>query len=97
MTCHIIRHKSYKLHVDDIKLFRMKLSYNKRTGRVTERSMSGNMWQSSKLKRGANVIVATPGQLVHYMKSKIIRNGSLQYNFIISDNNRFIFVYRFES
>ena len=86
---------SYNLY--DIKLFRMKLSYNKRTGRVTERSMSGNLWQSSKLKRGANVIVATPGQLVHYMKSKIIRNGSLQYNFIISDNNRFIFVYRFES
>ena len=56
----------------------MKLSYNERTGQLTEKSMSGNLWQSSKLKQGANVIVATPGQLVHYMKSHVIRKGSTQ-------------------
>ena len=57
--------------------FSMKLSYNERTGQLTEKSMSGNLWQSSKLKQGANVIVATPGQLVHYMKSHVIRKGSM--------------------
>ena len=53
----------------------MKLSYNEKTGKLTEQSMSGNEGQSKKLKKGANVIVATPGQLVHYMNSHIIRIG----------------------
>ena len=43
----------------------MKLSYNEKTGELIEKSMSGNEGQSKKLKQGANVIVATPGQLVH--------------------------------
>ena len=68
-------------HINSMKMFKiemfsMKLSYNERTGEVTEKSMSGNEGQSKKLRKGANVIVATPGQLVHYMKSNIIRNGS---------------------
>ena len=53
----------------------MKLKYNKKTGKLTEENESGNERQSRKLKRGANIIVATPGQLVHYMKSNVIRNG----------------------
>ena len=53
----------------------MKLSYNEKTGQLIEKSMSGNLWQSSKLRQGANVIVATPGQLVYYMKSNVIRKG----------------------
>ena len=57
-------------------MFSMKLSYDERTGEVTEKSMSGNEGQSRKLRKGANVIVATPGQLVYYMKSNIIRNSS---------------------
>lgn len=55
--------------------FSMKLSYNEKTGELIEKSMSGNEGQSNKLKKGANVIVATPGQLVHYMNSHIIRTG----------------------
>ena len=67
----------------------MKLSYNERTGQLTEKSMSGNLWQSSKLKQGANVIVATPGQLVHYMKSYVIRKGSMTHGPCIFCSNYF--------
>ena len=59
------------------------MKYDERTKQIIQWSRTGNEHQSKKLRKGANILVATPGQLVYYMRSKIIRNG---YNNYLNSN-----------